>query len=190
MEIYLIRHTTPDIEKGICYGQADLSVTATFEIELSNILTQLKGIHPTVIYSSPLQRCTTLANALKKEFNTPEIQTDARLKEVDFGDWELKPWDTIPQPEIDPWMKDFVHTAPPNGESFIQLQKRVQHFFEEVPVLLLDKTIIIVSHAGPMRAFLASISNTELKDAFSISLTYGQIEKVLYKDGTFVWQKS
>lgn len=190
MEIYLIRHTTPDIEKGICYGQADISVTDTFETELSEIAAQLKGIHPTVIYSSPLQRRTILANALKKEFNTPEIQTDVRLKEVDFGNWELKPWDAIPQQEIDPWMKDFVHIAPPNGESFIQLQKRVLHFFEALPILPIENKIIILAHAGPIRAFLASISNTPLKDAFSISLTYGQIEKVLYKDGTFVWQKS
>ena len=30
MEIFLIRHTTPKIEKGICYGQTDLDITTTF----------------------------------------------------------------------------------------------------------------------------------------------------------------
>jgi len=34
MEIYLIRHTTPDVAKGICYGQTDLDVANTFEEEV------------------------------------------------------------------------------------------------------------------------------------------------------------
>ena len=38
MEIYLIRHTTPKIEKGICYGQADLNVADSFEEEINVIL--------------------------------------------------------------------------------------------------------------------------------------------------------
>ena len=33
MKIYLIRHTQPDVEKGICYGSSDLDVAATFEAE-------------------------------------------------------------------------------------------------------------------------------------------------------------
>ena len=37
MEIYLIRHTTPLIEKGICYGQTDLDITESFEEEVSMI---------------------------------------------------------------------------------------------------------------------------------------------------------
>ncbi|MEM9897397.1 MAG: alpha-ribazole phosphatase, partial [Bacteroidota bacterium] len=27
MEIYLIRHTTPEISKNICYGQSDLELS-------------------------------------------------------------------------------------------------------------------------------------------------------------------
>lgn len=188
MEIYLVRHSTPDIAKGICYGQADIPVTNSFETELAKIILQLGDIQPTSIYSSPLQRCTKLANALKATFGDGNLQIDQRLKEVDFGSWELQSWDAIPQKEINPWMEDFVYKAPPNGESFIQLQQRVLAFFETL-IITKEKTIIIVSHAGPMRAFLAHISNTPLKDAFSIALEYGQIEKVTYKDGTFTWSK-
>jgi len=37
-EIYLIRHTTPKVEKGICYGQTDLNLADTFEQEKERIL--------------------------------------------------------------------------------------------------------------------------------------------------------
>ena len=33
MAIFLIRHTTPLIEKGICYGQLNIDVTESFEAE-------------------------------------------------------------------------------------------------------------------------------------------------------------
>ena len=34
MEIYLIRHTSPLVEKGVCYGQADLALNLDlFETE-------------------------------------------------------------------------------------------------------------------------------------------------------------
>ena len=36
MLIHLIRHTTPDIETGICYGQTDLDVSDSFEKEKKN----------------------------------------------------------------------------------------------------------------------------------------------------------
>ena len=36
MELILIRHTTPAIEKGICYGQSDLNVADSFEISFDH----------------------------------------------------------------------------------------------------------------------------------------------------------
>ena len=52
MEIYLIRHTTPNIAKGICYGQTDLDITDTFEQEVVRIKPHLpKNIQ--TVFSSP-----------------------------------------------------------------------------------------------------------------------------------------
>ena len=62
MELILIRHTTPAIEKGICYGQSDLNVADSFEAELELILKEV-GQHRKV-YSSPLKRCRILAERL------------------------------------------------------------------------------------------------------------------------------
>lgn len=84
MEIYLIRHTTPDIEKGICYGQSDIPLKDTFPSEVKNILKSIPK-HFDKVYSSPLQRCTQLANYIDQN-NT----IDNRLMELNFGSWELK----------------------------------------------------------------------------------------------------
>ena len=60
MEIYLIRHTTPLVAKGVCYGQSDLDVTETFIPEADIIKAHLPS-NIQQVYSSPLQRCTKLA---------------------------------------------------------------------------------------------------------------------------------
>ena len=57
MRIHLIRHTTPDIKKGLCYGQTDLDVTDTFEQEKEHVLSKLLGEYDAV-FTSPLQRCS------------------------------------------------------------------------------------------------------------------------------------
>ena len=61
--IYLIRHTTPAVARGICYGQTDLDVTGSFREEAEVIRQHLPADIGTV-YSSPLKRCTQLAQQL------------------------------------------------------------------------------------------------------------------------------
>ena len=104
MQCYLIRHTTPKVAIGVCYGQLDLDVTDSFSQEAQAVLAKFKGDHPAVCYSSPLQRCAKLAETLP--FGRP--QHDERLKELNFGAWEGQVWDDIPRHEIDHWWSDFA----------------------------------------------------------------------------------
>lgn len=176
MEIYLVRHTTPLIEKGICYGQTDLNITDTFEKEVSMILDKIKTDKEAHIFSSPLKRCVLLAQKFDKN-----ITIDKRLMELDFGDWEMKQWNDIPENEMTPWMQDFVNVKVPNGESYTDLSKRVLDFFDEIKSLN-QKQTIIVSHGGPIRSLLAHLTHTELKDSFDIKITYGQVSKIIINE--------
>lgn len=126
MEVYLIRHTTPDIDRSICYGQTDLELKNTFEEEAQVILDQLPNWFDR-IYSSPLIRCHTLARAIPAN----EVIIESRLRELSFGDWEMQPWKDLPQPAFDHWKKNFVHQAPPGGESMKDLQDRVMSWWKE-----------------------------------------------------------
>ncbi|GGX30392.1 alpha-ribazole phosphatase [Aquimarina muelleri] len=169
MEIYLVRHTSPNIEKGICYGQSDIGITNSFASEVEKIHQQIPVTEISRVYSSPLQRCKLLA----KTFNMP-FTTDPRLKEMDFGDWELQAWDDIPTTQLNPWMKSFVTTQVPNGESYVMLQDRILNFYNSLHIGPEEK-IVVVTHAGPMRALLAHIRKIELKDSFTIKIGYGDV---------------
>ena len=61
MNIYLIRHTSVDVPKGLCYGQSDVPLRPTFEIEAAVTKAKIESIHFDMAYTSPLSRCTRLA---------------------------------------------------------------------------------------------------------------------------------
>jgi alpha-ribazole phosphatase len=106
------------------------------------------------------------------------ITEDSRLMEMNFGDWELKNWSEIPQEILDPWMKDFVAVAVPNGESFIGLDQRVKDFFEKEIHNKHTKPVIIVAHSGVIRSVLCKINNEPLQNAFKNTLDYGAVIKI------------
>ncbi len=173
MSIYLVRHTAPEIEKGTCYGQADIDVLASFHEEASVIRQHLPAGMATV-YSSPLQRCRKLAEHL---FPDTDINLEADLKEIDCGEWELRRWDDIPREVVNPWMNDFVNVRIPGGESYVDLYDRVVRSFEKIAASELPA--VIVSHGGVIRSILAHITQTPLKDSFSaFSLHYGCVVRI------------
>lgn len=170
MEIYLVRHTTPDIPKTICYGQSDISLATTFIEESKRVLDEL----PTsadIIYTSPLKRCLELAKLIPHQ----EIKASLNLKEMHFGDWELKPWSEIPREELNPWMEDFVNHQVPNGESMQLLADRVNRWYTKL-LATYSKQVIIVTHAGPIRVLLSTVNRTPLEEAFErYQIDYGEV---------------
>ena len=172
MEVYFIRHTTPLIEKDICYGQTDLDLADSFTTEKEAVVSTLTASFDAV-YSSPLKRCFNLATELTAE----PVLLDDRLKEIHFGDWEMQPWDNIPKADLDVWMKDFVNISPPNGESMLELEHRVMEWWDEIKNLSF-KRIGVVTHGGVIRILNASFNNIPLNKSFNkFKIDYGGILK-------------
>lgn len=168
MEIYLIRHTTPAVAKGLIYGRMDVTLADTFIEERKKILKKLP-LEIDVVYSSPSTRCTQLAAHISKNY-----KTDERLYEVNFGRWEGKTWDTIDQKESGPWMHDFVNVCPPGGESMLQMKKRVMRFWKEL-LQLSPGNAAVVTHGGVIRIILAAVKSVPLKSSFDIKIGFSDV---------------
>ena len=178
MKITLVRHTSLQIAPGICYGQSDIDVGENFWVEANNLKTKLAETQFDAIYASPLQRCVKLAAAL----NLGQPIEDARLMELHFGDWETQAWDEIPRDVFDMWAHDYANLAPPNGETFGQLQQRALHFLDEMKLHHAGKHILIVSHGGLIRALLAHVLNMELKGLFRFNIDYASVTELDFKE--------
>lgn len=160
MRLILVRHPRPIAAPGLCYGSTDLAVDPG---DVTRVLGALKATLPAgaMLYSSPLQRCAVLANALSLHFGHAPLRFDPRLAEMDFGDWEMRPWDTIDRAEIDAWTDDLVHYRPGGGESVLAMARRVGAFRDALRAMgrasgtALDQACVIVCHAGTMRLLAA-----------------------------------
>jgi len=168
MELAVIRHTRLDIDAGLCYGQAELELAGTFETELARLQNRLSPPYGAV-YSSPLQRCLRLA----RQFGDA-IETDARLLEYDFGDWEMRRWDDIDAAALDAWMQDFVNVSAPNGESLVQMYARVTAFMEALRGRD-HPHCLIVTHAGVIRCIWAYLLQIPLAEIFKLEVGYGEV---------------
>ncbi len=185
MKITLIRHTTLNVAPHICYGQSDVEVSASFEMESQALLQKLRSHEFDAVYASPLRRCRQLAQALCAEDGlkvaTEGIRLDERLKELNFGDWEMRPWDEIPREPFDRWANDYANLAPPNGETFTELHARAKSFVEDVSSHSHGKNLLVVTHGGLIRALIAETLNLPLKRLFRIAIDHGSVTQLEFK---------
>jgi len=183
MEIYLVRHTTVNNPNKLCYGQSDIGLATDWETHFTALYQKLEANLPgSLFYSSPYQRCTQLAGFLSHD----RFQTDARLSEMHFGDWEQCAWTAINQPVLSEWMADFVNYQVPGGESFVQMHHRCTQFWDELSGKSADR-IIIITHAGVIRSLLAHVLGIPLDKVFQLEIDYGSITKitVVKQDGCY-----
>ncbi len=172
MTLYLLRHTSVDCTPGICYGQTDVKLKDTFDSEMNYVADKLKNITFSRIYSSPLTRCVNLVKAVAPAGIRAE--QDHRLKELDFGEWEMKYWDEISKTrEAKLWFNDYVNTPCPGGESYMNLIGRVEGFLADLKKKHSTGNILIVTHAGVIHAFHSILNNIQPPDAFRLKIDYG-----------------
>lgn len=166
--IFLVRHTTPVISKEVCYGQTDVAVADSYASELAGIRQHLPA-DLAVCYSSPLSRCSRLARDI-----ATNVITDARLQELNFGEWELRHWKDLDLAGVE-WGNNFVTARPPGGETFLELQQRVLEFWQTFVAKNEPGPRAIVTHAGVIRVIMAHQKGLPLEQAFSIPVSYGQV---------------
>ena len=176
MRVYLIRHPKPSVAPGICYGRTDLDLAEDAAVRAAALRPLLPEI---MIHSSPLKRCSDLANALH-----PAPLFDDRLREVDFGAWEMRTWDDIGRAALDAWAAVPLDFAPPGGESIADLHRRVTAFLDEQRAAG-HQVLVLVTHAGVMKVCAGVLLGLPQPEWFSMSFDYGAI--TLIEDGRLVW---
>lgn len=147
MGLTLLRHTTPNVTPGTCYGRTDLALADSFDDEAREVVEKLP--HMTRILTSPLQRCRRLATLIGAHTGL-EVRVATDWIEMDFGDWEKVPWDQIDRAALDAWAADFMGYKGHGGESVVQLRDRVRRALDAAP-----DGALVVTHAGCIKAAAA-----------------------------------
>lgn len=169
MNILLVRHTQTAVPAGLCYGRTDVPLADTFPAEAAAVRAALSP-PPWRLVSSPAARCRRLA-----EFLGAPIASDERLRELDFGAWENRLWTELPRAETEPWLADFVHRRPPGGESFGELAARAAAALADLTRSDDVRPLVVVTHAGVIRALLARAEGRPLAEAFGTPVPFGSV---------------
>lgn len=164
LTIVLTRHGFTDRSDPIQFlGQRlDVPLSERGRAEAALLGRRLAGIPFDRVISSPLRRAAETASIVAP--GRP-IETDARLAEADFGDWEGH---TIP--DVDrrfpgtrqAWAADPSRNGPPNGETAADVAQRARSLLralarEESPrAATADRTILAVGHSTVNRILLAA----------------------------------
>ncbi len=109
------------------------------------------------IISSPLKRCQEFAQALADK-NQCSLEIIDKLKEVGFGTWEGRSRDEIKQTnltEFNAFYADPVHARPAGAEDLQQFSDRINQAYRQICVEYVDKHVLVVAHAGVIRALVA-----------------------------------
>jgi len=179
LDVYLIRHTKPLVESGTCYGQLDCDVAEGYVEQLSIIKDYLHDKKITAIYSSPLRRCSLLAEDLARDYISNPVIYQEGLKEIDFGEWEGIQWNVIPRDKIDEWNTNRLNFQFPNGETPLKFHHRVLKTWSDNIALPScsdePKVILVVAHAGVIRSILCHCLHIPFQHSTQLNIDYGGI---------------
>ena len=158
MSIFLIRHgKTRANEQHLYCGSTDLSLSASGREEL---LSLRYAIYPERFVTSGMKRTDETLQIL---FGNVPFSVDARFREVDFGDFEMKSYEMLKNdPAYQAWITgDNESNVPPGGESGAQMTRRVLRALRDIP----DGTAII-THGGVIATIMASLFPREGKHRY------------------------
>ena len=146
--IVLVRHgQTAANAAGLLLGRADPPLTELGHRQAAAIAGALPV--PAAVISSPLLRARQTAAA----FGLPVVEDD-RWTELDYGEFDGRPFAEVPAESWARWRKD-VTFAPPGGESLVDLGTRVRAACDGLAGRAADEDIVVVSHVSPIKAAMA-----------------------------------
>jgi probable phosphomutase (TIGR03848 family) len=135
-------------EKGV--GQAEATAQRLAKLPIA------------VVYASPIERTTQTAQQIAAH-HALEVCALPGVIEADYGDWtggkiaELAKTDEWKVVQVAPSRARF-----PNGESITEMQSRTVAALDEVVARHPHETIVVVSHADPIKSAIAHYSGMHL----------------------------
>jgi len=181
--VYLLRHAEPLhlFQEKYFLGQSDLPLSVKGKQQARLLADFFSTVDLSAIFCSDLQRALQTAMFIAEKHDLyPRIVKE--LREINLGRWEGLRLDKVKSlypVEYELRGQDLVNYRPPEGESFVDLQKRVLPIYREI-VDSSEGDIVIVSHAGVNRAILCALLDVPLENLLTIEQEYACINVIKY----------
>lgn len=141
-----------------------------------------------IILSSPYHRCAEFSAELAHHLQVQHI-IDPAWQEIDFGSWTDVSRETIWASDrerlLQLWTDPLAFCAP-DGESMMDFVSRIESAFRELLQAHQGASILVLTHAGVIRAILASALGIDYKSTQKFNIQHAKINRLrAYPDGEF-----
>jgi probable phosphoglycerate mutase len=177
----LLRHgATPLSAERRFAGRGDIPLTDDGRRQAAAAAARLRergGID--VIVTSPLRRARRTAEAVAEASGAPLV-VDDDLVEADFGAWEglsFAEASAKSPEEMTAWLAS-ADAAPPGGESFADVARRVLRALDRLLEAYPERTVVLVSHVTPIKTLLCRALLAPPAALFRIHLDVASLSRV------------
>lgn len=136
------------------------------------------------IVTSPMRRCRDFAEDLADRRGIP-LRVEMDLREVGFGAWEGRTPEDILRDRPDEYAafyKDPVNNRPSGAEPLPDFYQRVIRSFERIQKDYQGQQLLLVTHAGVIRAVMTCIMQAPLASMYRLGIGYAGFCRVRISD--------
>ena len=175
---------------GVFAGQTDAPLTDLGLRQAEATANYIVSHYPVdAVYASDLCRAYATGQAVADKMNLA-VQTHRGLREIFAGSWENMPFDflmaTYPESYAVTWRHDIGNCVCDGGESVAQLQQRVSETAREIAEANDGKTVVIATHATPIRTMECLCQGKPLTTMKDIPwVTNASVTEICYENGRF-----
>lgn len=210
MKIYLVRHGETTLNaRGCYYGRTDVCLSGRGRRQAEELRNFFGQVPLDAVVTSPLKRAAetaeiilsgrgTVAEGAGRESTTEAIKIyrDERLCEQDFGIFEGLTYRELTKryPEqLDAWNRDYFGYRIPEGESFLDVRRRVELFFgdlkERAATAGWESALLLVAHKGTLGHFLAVSLGLPPEGYWNFVFEQGCYSRIDLEDGYAIIRK-
>jgi broad specificity phosphatase PhoE len=156
-ELILVRHgQTVHNVAGIAQGWNDSELSELGRTQVQQLAERIAARRPTALYSSPLGRALSTAQAIAQATGLEIVQLDD-LREMSYGGWEGKSFLDVRRDDEETyqrWIAD-AECACPGGESHADVRRRMERAFAAVT----GERAVLVTHGTAIRIGVTALLN-------------------------------
>ena len=131
--------------------------------------------------TSPVRRTRESAEIVAERLEAALVE-EPGFAEMEFGSWDGMTFaevrDRRPD-EIDAWLGN-LDVAPGGGETFREVEKRVEDALSRVVETYVGKTVVVVSHVTPIKILVAHAVDAPLSAVFRMELSTASVSVVSF----------
>ncbi len=190
-KLYIVRHgqSTANQEQVFAgHYNAELTDLGRAQAEKVAGFFLARGIAVDAVIASDLLRAYNTARPLAEHLGL-SVEPREDLREIFAGAWEGVPFSEIDEKDkaaFDLWRKDLGVARCTDGESVEELSRRVLAAVTEIAQRFDGKTVVIATHATPLRALITLWQRGDVSEMKEVPwVPNASVTEVTYENGVF-----